>query len=122
MYEDAGEARNTAASATSLDSPARPIGIQSSAPAWAARATGVAIGPAVTRPEPPNPRRAVSARSTEQRADPPGVVGFAAQIRAPDHRPGSDPEIVEAQGHERRDPALGHGLVLEAVAERVPEE
>jgi hypothetical protein len=48
MYEADGDARNTAASATSLDSPGRPIGIQSVVPAWAARATGVAIGPQVT--------------------------------------------------------------------------
>ena len=61
-------------------------------------------------------------RLAEQRADPLRVVRLAAEVRAPDHRPGADPEVVEAQGDERLDPALASGPVLEAVAERVPEE
>src|SRR5438132_3837036 len=49
MYEERGDARKTTASAASSGVPGRPSGIQShDVSTWAARATGVAIGPQAT--------------------------------------------------------------------------
>ena len=45
-----------------------------------------------------------------------------AQICAPDHRPGTDTEIVQARCDERRDPPFGFAAVIELVVHRVPEE
>ena len=35
------------------------------------------------------------------------VFGLGAEVGAPDHRPGADPEVVETQADEARNPALG---------------
>ena len=45
-----------------------------------------------------------------------------ARICAPDHRPGTDTEIVQARCDERRDPPFDFAAVIELVVHRVPEE
>src|SRR5258708_11036450 len=56
----------------------------------------------------------------DQCTDPVGVAG--SQVRAPDHRPGADPEVIQTCTDESCDAPLSSLPILHLVASRVPQE